>query len=186
MKKKIIIYITMLVMSLSLSLLSGCGKEKKPSDSQTEEQNNSKDELVKARMLEEYKDTVLVLCDSKANNDLSEFMKLFGYMEGLMKSVVTDEEFSQIIERYKKECGEDFEWSYEIQKEEKVSVEALKDYQELIQTFGSSEELTEAYELTVQVRLKGSEGSMEEMAEYTAGKVGGKWQIVNFNETLLN
>ena len=172
---------------LSASALTGCGSaedstEKVQEKSTEKEQEKSTD----PSKLQSYKDVLDVLCESKLNNDVDAFLNLFDYMRDMMESVVTEDDyFSTIAAGYKEACGDNITWSYEITGAVKADAQDIADYQEGIKLFAASASIDEAYDITAKVHLKGDSGSRDYDLEVSVGKVGDKWQIVNFGETLL-
>lgn len=177
MKKRLLCMGTALL--LGMSVMTGCGKEEKSYE--------------EAKKLKNAEDTVIVLCDSKASNDMDEFLSLFEYMESLMKMVVNGDEnedgvndFEAISNNYKEECGSDFTWEYKIKKKTDITDEKkLEEYTENTAVFGNEEEVTKACDITAEIHLEGDKGEMDYTLEITAGQVDGKWQIVTFDDTLL-
>lgn len=167
---------------LSVCVVSACSKKDNTDKKNTKKESNKK----VAKELADYEDLMEVLCESKVKNDVDEFLTLFDYMKSLMSSVVTeDDTFAKISEGYKQECGEDLEWSYKMKEANKIPEESLKEYQEIIQVFGSDGNISEAYDLVAEVEIRGNKGTKEYMVTFTAGKIGDKWQIVNFDDTLM-
>lgn len=198
MKKKVILL--GVVWMLSASAFVGCGKDNetdKGSNTKTEEtdakteksdsnSDNADTKTQDGAELSTYQEVLDVLCESKINNDVDAFLDLFDYMRGMMKSVVTEDDyFSTIAKGYKETCGDNITWNYEITGAVKADDEDIASYQDTITTFGSSAEIGEAYNITATVHLKGDAGTKDYDLEVAVGKVGDKWQIVNFGETLL-
>lgn len=170
---------------LSASSLVGCAKDNETTvkTQEKDSENNKKHDPSK---LQSYQDVLDVLCESKLNNDMDAFLNLVDYMRGMMKSVVNENGyFATISEGYKKECGDNIKWSYEITGAVKAGTEDIAGYQDTIEMFGGEATIDEAYDITAKVHLKGDGGSKDYDLEVSVGKVGDKWQIVNFGETLL-
>lgn len=170
---------------LSASSLIGCGGAE-DSTAKVQEKDSEKDKDHDPSKLQSYQDVLDVLCESKLNNDMDSFLNLVDYMRGMMKSVINENDyFATISEGYKKECGDNITWSYEITGAVKADAEDIANYQDTIEMFGGEATIDEAYDITAKVHLKGDSGTKDYDLEVSVGKVGDKWQIVNFGETLL-
>lgn len=132
-----------------------------------------------------YEKTVKTLCDAKVDADLDEFMTLFGSMESLMREVVTQEVLDKTKNNYAEACGDNMSAKYEITDEQKVSDEDVSGFQSTIAMFGETGEIEEAYNLEVDVTVKGDKGDYDYEMSISVGKVNNDWIIVNFNDTLL-
>lgn len=190
MKKKILIFA--MIAAVGIVSAAGCGKKSsktvnKPSaTAEPEEDLLDNSDKVITQDLSTYEKTMDILCESKVNADVEQFLDLFHYMRGLMESVVTEEDyFNKIAEGYKDECGENITWTYEITRLDAVTGEALEVYQETVQTFGGKAKIDEAYDMEAAVHLKGDKGTKDYELEIGVGKIDGFWQIVNFGDTLL-
>lgn len=157
-----------LVLAIGMSLV-GCGDSKSA--------KNKEDE--------KYDGIIGTLCNSKVDADLEKFMSLFGSMEQIMRDVVTQEILDKTQDVYKEECGDNMEVTYKIKEEEKVNDENISNYEDTLEMFGEREEISEAFDLTVDVTVKGKKGTYDYEMSLSIGNVKGKWVIVNFNDTLL-
>lgn len=135
--------------------------------------------------LKDYDNVINVLCYSKVNADLDKFMLLFGDMESLMASVVTQEVLDDTKSNYTDKCGDDVDYSYEITSEEKSTEEEVAEYQDTVSLFGEKGTIKEAKDLEVKVTATGKDGKYEYEMTVSVGKIDGEWMIVNFNDTLL-
>lgn len=179
MKKKI--WIITAIMAMSMSVFTCCTKTKEKEDKQVEQSQTEE-----AKKLANMEDTIVVLCDSKVNNDVDAFLTLFESMKGLMRSVVTENDyFAGISANYKEECGDNIQWNYELTEKVEADEEKRKSYEESLETFGNKAAISQAYDIKAKVKLEGSKGKKEYDLEMSVGKIGEKWQIVNFGETLL-
>lgn len=192
MKKKILIFA--MIAAVAIVSAAGCGRKSsktanEPSAAAESEEEedllDSSDEVI-TQDLSTYEKVMDVLCGSKVNADVEQFLDLFNYMRKLMRSVVTEEDyFNKIAEGYKDECGENITWTYEITRLDAVTGEALEVYQETVRTFGSKAQIDEAYDMVAAVHLKGDKGTKDYNLEIAVGKIDESWQIVNFGDTLL-
>lgn len=134
-----------------------------------------------------YEKTIDALCESKEKEDVKQFLSLFGGLESLMSSVVTEDVFAEVTDIYKDSCGDDFKITYEISKSEKMDKDALAEKNDTFSALGSSgsEKLTQGYELEIQETAKGSKGKLEKTMNLSVGEANGTWYIVNFDNTLL-
>lgn len=190
MKKKILIFAA--VFAVATASVAGCGKKSSKTNDKPvataeadEDLLDNSDEVI-TQDLSTYEKVVDVLCESKVNADVEQFLDLFHYMRGLMRSVITEEDhFNKIAEGYKEACGENITWTYEITRLDAVSGEGIEVYQDTISTFGSKDQIDEAYDMEVSVHLKGDKGTKDYEVEIAVGKIDENWQIVNFGDTLL-
>lgn len=180
MKKKAIVLGVVWV--LGASSLVACGDKGETSGTQ-ETEDKKRDPSV----LQSYEDVLDVLCQSKLDNDVESFLNLVDYMRETMEGVITEDDyFSTISDGYKEECGDNITWSYEITDAVASTEEDISSYLETVELFGGEKmDIEEAYEIKAQVHLEGDSGEKDYDLEIAAGKVGDKWQIVNFGETLL-
>lgn len=170
--KKITAFVLAVVMCVSFA---GCSKK-----------NNSKAQANQtAEDFSDYNDVIQTLLDSKVNGDLDKFMILFGDMEALMKSVVTQEVMDETKANYTNACGDNIDVQWNITNEDVSSEEELVEYQDTLELFGEKGELEEAVDLTIDVNAKGDAGSYSYEMTCSVGKIDGKWLICNFNDTLL-
>ena len=139
----------------------------------------------KSKEAEKYDGIIDTLCNSKVEADLDKFMSLFGSMEELMRNVVNQEVLDKTQNAYKEECGDNMEVTYKIKEEEKVDNEGISNYEDTLEMLGEGEEISEAFDLTVDVSVKGKKGTYDYEMTLSIGNVKGKWIIVNFNDTLL-
>lgn len=173
---------------LSVSALTACGSEKEETKKEAQ-----KDPYEEAKKLKNPEDPIVVVCDSKASNDIDKFVSAFEYMESLMKMTVNGDadedgvnDFEAISKAYEEECGEDYTWEYEIVDKTEIEDEKkLEEYTENAQIFGGEDEVTEAYDMTADIHIEGKKGKKDYTLEVTVGKIGGKWQIINFDQSLL-
>lgn len=176
MRKNRKFFAILLAVGMTVSAITGCGSS-----------NDASSADVKTL----YEPLIDNLCDSKENADLEEFLGLFGSMKSLMESVVTQDILDQTLAGYKESCGENIQLSYEITAEESATSDEIKNYQSNIEMFGETGIIQRAYDLTVQVNVKGDSGSSEYAMTLSVGEVmpqgGGNssWIIVNFDDTLL-
>lgn len=184
MRKKAIVL--GVVWMLGASSLAACGQDKDDVSKQQESEESEEKEHDPSA-LQSYEDVLDVLCQSKIDNDVESFLNLVDYMRATMESVITEDDyFSTISAGYKEECGGNITWDYEITNIEESTDEDIASYMETVELFGGNKmEVKEAYEITAQVHLKGDSGNKDYDLELAVGKVGDKWQIVNFGETLL-
>lgn len=161
---------------MAVLMMTGCGA-----------QNNGSSEDVKKL----YEPLIEKLCDSKETADLEEFLSLFGAMESLMSSVVTQEVLDQTLQGYKESCGENPKLEFEITESTPSSSSEIKIYQDNIKMFGETGNIQRAYDLKVKVNVKGDSGSSEYEMTLSVGEVmasDGKdknWILVDFDDTLL-
>lgn len=134
-----------------------------------------------------YEKTIDALCESKEKEDVEQFLSLFGPLESLMSSVVTEDVFAEVTNNYKESCGDDFKITYKINKAEKMNEDELTQVNENFSTFssGSSEKVSQGYKLEILETAKGSKDKVEKTMNLSVGEAGGKWYIVNFDNTLL-
>ena len=102
-----------------------------------------------------------------------------------MNGKVTQEVLDNTKNTYQESCGDKMTYSYEIKDEKQVSDDDKSSYQDTIEMFGETGTISEAYDVTVDVTVKGKKGSYDYEMNLSLGKVGDKWMIVNFNDTLL-
>ncbi len=190
MKKKILMFVT--VFAVVVASAAGCGKKSSKTNespvatAEPEEDLFDNSDEVLTQDLSTYEKAIDVLCESKINADVEQFLDLFHYMRGLMRSVLTEEDhFQKIAEEYKETCGENITWTYEITRLDAVSGEGMEVYQDTISTFGSKDTIDEAYDMEVAVHLKGNKGTKDYEVDIAVGKINENWQIVNFGDTLL-
>ena len=169
LSKKIRKISSVLLMAVMVFSLAACG--------------SSKTEKVKKS--DKYGGIIDTLCESKVNADVDEFMTMFGSMQSLMEQVVTQEVLDNTKNTYQESCGDKMTYSYEIKDEKQVSDDDKSSYQDTIEMFGETGTISEAYDVTVDVTVKGKKGSYDYEMNLSLGKVGDKWMIVNFNDTLL-
>lgn len=176
--RKIIVVALSVVMCLSLA---AC--EKKSSSVNDEKTSDAAEEISKD--FTDYKNVISVLCDAKVKADLDEFMLLFGDMEELMASVVTQDILDETKQNYTSKCGDNIKIEWDITSEEKASDEDIASYQDTISMFGENGKIEEAIDLVVEVKAKGDDGTYEYELTVSVGKIDGEWLLVNFDDTLL-
>lgn len=158
----------LLIMTMGLTL-AACGNSKSESKKESDK----------------YDGIIDILCESKINADMDKFMSVFGSMENLMREVVTQDVLDQTKATYEESCGENLKVSYEFKEEKKVDGEKISNYEDTVSLFGDASKLSEAYDLTVDVKVKGSKGDYDYEMTVSVGKTGDKWMVVNFDDTLL-
>jgi len=171
--KKIIAVVLAATMCVSMA---ACGA--KSNSVKKEKEEISKD-------YSDYNNAINVLCDSKVNGDLEQFMTLFGNMESLMRSVVTQEVIDETKANYTNACGDNINVEWNITDKKEANEEEIAEYQDTVELFGEEGTIEEAIDLTVDVNAKGDKGSYSYEMTCSVGKVNGKWLICNFNDTLL-
>lgn len=159
----------LLVMAMVFTL-SACGNSKSGGNKESDK----------------YGGVIDVLCEAKINADLDKFMSVFGSMETLMREVVTQDILEQTKATYEESCGDNLKVSYEFKEENKVDSEKISDYEDTVSMFGDKSKLSEAYDLTVDVKVKGGKGDYDYEMTLSVGKTeDNKWMVVNFDDTLL-
>ena len=158
-----------------LGLLAGCSADK-----EEEEEEEAPYEAALRTLMD-------ALCKGKSDKvaDLApkaywDYADDYMYMDEKDAEEKIEERWEYNDEFYKEQYGKDYKFTYKIKKATKLKSDELTEIQEAIEEkYKFSPKVKAAYKLEIKATIKGSEGSDESEATYTAIQIDGKWYIVN-------
>jgi uncharacterized protein YceK len=169
MKKRLLI-VLLIVMIITLS---GCGSSKKESNS-SQENNKNEEKRTYKYLLDEY-----VLAYTKS--DLKAALDLFPpYYIEYAKNYLTQEYLDNALKESKEKYGDDFNITYQIGKETKLTDEELKTVNTKMKDFFKTESTTnECYKYEGLLIFKGSKSEVKEtLATMGYCKYDNNWYLV--------
>ena len=198
--KKLLALLLAMIMVVSMLALASCGSsddDDDDDDEKTEETKKDKDDDddknndddKKAEDDSDYEDAVELFVDVFYKGKTDKIKKVFPKAmieyaaedEGVTEQDIYDmfiEQADSVVEAAEARFGEDYKVTYKITDSEKVGKSDLKDIKEFLSENGVDEDdVTEAYAITIELKIKGEDDENSNEIKTNAIKIDGNWYI---------
>ena len=129
-----------------------------------------------------YEKPIKYVCDGIENGSFNTMMKAFPeYITDQLDDYYgddTDDLMDSLVESLEDEFGKRLKVSYKITDKDKLDKDDIEELQDDVQySYGEKVKIKEAYELEVEMKIKGSEDNRKDTSDVTVIKVGSKWYL---------
>ena len=135
-----------------------------------------------------YEKPIQYVCNGIEDGSFKTMMKAFPeYITDQMEDYYGDEMdelMDGMVENLKDEYGKKVKITYRVKDKDKMDKSDIKELEQNVKySYDEKVKIKEAYELEVEMKIKGSEGSDKDTSDITVIKVGSKWYL--YDQSLM-